>query len=128
MANLGLFGRKKKAGKQKLKPDHARSRRCRAISAIQSGTLQVRLVATPYCPRVSLGTRLGASDFVAADAGPENRASQQAPNWTRLGRFPVGEPHLRGAYHGNPSTPHDQAIISIEFSCLPALPASRRSL
>src|SRR6185312_14236415 len=35
------------------------------------GTLQVRLVATPYYPRVSLGTRLGASDFVAADAGPD---------------------------------------------------------
>jgi len=46
---------------------------------------------------------------------PMTRSPRKARFW--LSGVWVGEPHLRGAYHGNPSTPHDQASISIRFSC-----------
>lgn len=39
-------------------------------------------------------------------------AASQQPDWgLRRHDFPVGEPHLRGAYCGNESTPHGQASM-----------------
>ena len=99
-----------------------------AITAIvPPGTLQVRLVATPYYPRVSLGTRLGASDFVAADAGPEAGVPSKPAFLACLGGLTVGEPHQRGAYPGNTSTPRDTGHFlssSLAFQCC-RLPGGR---
>lgn len=85
---------------------------CYLLIALTGHTTPAHVV-TPYSPRVSLGTRLRASDFVVADTGPD------IPDWG----VQAAEPHLRGAYHGNPSTPHDQASISNRVLLLPALPS-----